>query len=186
MKPVAISALIACALVLSACETTTAIPYQPSTQNVITAQRTLKPNATKVTLGAFTASGGTDKPTCRAAGTLDIAPGKSVESYIREAFQTELFTAGGYDEGAGVSITGNLDTLAVDTFGTGKWTLQVTVKSTAYPQGYTVSTVYPFASSFSAVSACQNATTAFNPAVQELLGKIVASPDFAKLTGAAR
>lgn len=175
------------ALLLSACETTTAIPYQASTQNVISAQRTLKPANSKVTLGAFTSSGkDADKPNCRAAGQLDVAPGKSVEAFIRDAFQTELFMANGYDEAAATSISANVDRVEVNTVGTGAWTIAMTVKSNAYPQGYSVSTTYPFASSFSAVNACKNAVAAFNPAVQELLNKVVSTPDFAKLAGVSK
>jgi hypothetical protein len=170
---------------LAACETTTAIPYQASTQNVISAQRTLKPADTKVTLGAFTSSGkDADKPTCRAMGQLDVAPGKSVEAFIRDAFQSELFMAGAYDETSGTSISGHVDRVDVNSMGTGSWTIAITVKSTKYPEGYSVTTTFPFASSFSAVSACKNAAAAFNPAVQDLLGKVVNHPNFGKLTGA--
>lgn len=172
-------------LALAACETTTAIPYQASTQNVISAQRTLKPSDTKVTLGAFTASGTeADKPTCRAMGQLDVAPGKSIESFVRDAFQTELFMAGAYDERSSTSIAGHVDRVDVNTMGTGSWTITLTVKSTTLPAGYTVSTTFPFASSFSAVSACKNAAAAFNPTVQDVLSKVVNHPNFGKLTGA--
>lgn len=172
-------------LALAACETTTAIPYQASTQNVISAQRTLKPANTKVTLGAFTANGTeAEKPTCRAMGQLDVAPGKSVEAFIRDAFQSELFMAGAYDEASAASISGQVDRVEVNTMGTGSWTLAITVKSTTFPEGYSVTTTFPFASSFSAISACQNAVSAFNPAVQDLLGKVVSHPNFGKLSGA--
>lgn len=180
-----LAAALCAVLAVAACETTTAIPYQASTQNVISAQRTLKPAGTKVTLGAFTASGKeADKPTCRAMGQLDVAPGKSIEAFVRDALQSELFMAQAYDESAGASISGNIDRVDVNSVGTGSWTIAMTVKSTTFPDGYSVSTTYPFASSFSAVSACKNAVAAFNPAVQDLLGKVVSHPSFGKLAGA--
>lgn len=180
-------AVVGSALSLSACETTTAIPYQASTQNVITAQRTLKSEGSKVSLGSFNAGArGVAKPTCRAMGQLDIAPGKTIESFIRDAFQTELFMANGYDENADIQISATVDSVDVNTMGTGSWKIAMTVKSNAYPQGYTVNTDYSFATSFSAVNACQNAVSAFNPAVQDLLGRVVSSSKFPTLTGRSK
>lgn len=184
MKSVAIAAAVTIsALVLAACETTTAIPYQASTQNVITTQTTTRAANTKVTLGAFTAGAGAKKPTCRLAGEVDVAPGKSIEVFIRDAMQTELFMAGAYDPAAPTTVRGNLDKVDLSTVGTGSWTLGLTVTSSADPAGYSVTTTYPFASSFSAAGACKNATAAFNPAVQDLLGKVVSNPRFRTLVG---
>ena len=187
MKSVFVALSLVCAgALLAGCETTSSMPYQASTQNVIGVQNRLKASDAKVRLGLFTAAPGVDKPTCRAAGQLDVAPGKSLEGYIRDALQTELFMAGVYDESKGATISGRVEKVDVNTFGTGSWSLTMSVSSTADAAGYTVSNSYPFASSFSAVSACQNAATAFNPAVQELLGKVVNHPGFSRLAGASQ
>jgi hypothetical protein len=181
---ITVAIVAAAGLLLGACETTTSLPYQVSTQNVITAQSAAKASNAKVTLGAFTAAAGAKKPNCRLMGEVDVAPGKSIEVYIRDALQSELFMAGAYDQASPVTITGRLDEVDVNTVGTGSWTVAMTVTSTADPTGYSVTSTYPFASSFSAAGACKNAAAAFNPAVQELLGKVVSNPGFRKLIGA--
>lgn len=174
--------VVAAGGLLAACESTSSLPYQVSTQNVIAAQRVLTDDGNNVSVGAFTASEEVEKPICRLAGQLDIAPGQEIETFIRDAFESELFMTGAYDPN-GTAITANIDTLAVNTFGTGSWEIAMTVQSEADPVGYQVTSTHTFASSFSAVAACQNAATSFNPAVQNLLSDVVNHPGFAALTG---
>ena len=116
----------------------------------------------------------------RLTGQLDIAPGKTVETFIRDAFEAELFQTGRLDS-AGATINGEIRSMEVNTMGTGSWSFAVRVFSDRMPEGYMVSSSHSFASSFSAVAACQNAATAFNPAVQTLLNDIVTDPRFADL-----
>lgn len=170
----------AAAALLSACETTTSLPYSVSTQNVIQAQSALRGTNGKVSVGVFTAAAGVTEPTCRAMGALDVAPGKDIPTYIRDAFEAELFMAQVHAIEA-PAITGRIDSLEMNSFGTGSWVIAMTVSSTAFPTGYQVTTNFPFATSFSAVMACQNAATAFNPAVQDLLRSVVSHPDFSRL-----
>ena len=59
----------------------------------------------------------------------------------------------------------------------------MSLTSSADPSGYQVTTTFPFSSSFSAVSACKNASAAFGPAVNDLIAKAVANPGFARLAG---
>jgi len=179
-----IVAALGVVLALGACETTTSYPYQPSTQNVMAFQTALAPSNTKVQLGAFTRDPAINTtPNCRLLGPIDVAPGKSMEVYIRDALQTELFQAGVLSSTAGTTINGRIDAVDLGTMGTGSWGITLTLTSTVDPTGYQVSTAFPFSSSFSAVSACKNASAAFGPAVNDLIGKAVANPGFARLTG---
>jgi hypothetical protein len=173
MKQVMIAAaVLAVSGGLAGCETTASYPYQPSTRNVIALQSKAKTTELRKSVAAFDAAPGlVGRPTCRAMGPVDVAPGKSVPQYIAEALQQELFLAGLYDVGA-AKISGTVNEIKLDTVGSGSWTISVTVRSPAYPDGYTVITRYEFSSSWSAASACQNAAAAFSPAVQDLLGKI--------------
>jgi hypothetical protein len=157
--------------------------YTPSTSNILGFQSALKPSATNVRTGDFTAGAGVEIPTCRMAGKLDVTAGKPLEQYVKEAMQAELFQAGVYDTNAGVVINGRLDQLKVNTFGTGSWDLGLQVTSNKDPVGYHVQTTRTFKSSYSAMSACQNATNAFAPTVQDLLGQVVNHAGFAKLVG---
>lgn len=182
MKAIVRAAMFAAAaLALTACETVSSLPYQPSTQNVIAAQSRL--GEANVSVGAFTAAPGVEAPTCRAMGALDVAPGKTIPAFIRDALEAELFMADAIAAGA-PAITGSVDRVDLNSFGTGSWSLAMTVRSPNLPGGYQVSVDYSFATSWSAAMACQNAATAFNPAVQALLGQVVNHPQFARLVGA--
>ena len=106
-----------------------------------------------------------------------------METYIRDAFQAELFQAGVLSATSGASINGRIDAVDLNTMGTGSWNLTLTLTSSSDPTGYQVATTFPFSSSFSAVSACKNASAAFGPAVNDLIAKAVANPGFARLAG---
>ena len=84
----------AAALALAACESTSSLPYQVSTQNVLVAQGALRAADAEASVGTFTAADGVDKPMCRLMGQLDIAPGKDVPTFVRDALESELFQTG--------------------------------------------------------------------------------------------
>ena len=178
-----IGAICALGALLAACDTTSAlVPYQPSTRNVLAAQGALRASEGQVSVGAFTATTDVSPPLCRGLGALDVSPGRSIPDFIQEALQTELFTAGVYDADA-PAITGSVDELEVNTFGTGSWTIALTVRSPSHPTGYQVRTDYAFSTSSFVYAACRNATSAFNPAVQDLLSRVVNHPEFPRLAG---
>jgi len=178
------AALAVAAVAVAGCDTTSPMAgYTPSTTNILGFQSALKPTGTMVRTGDFASGAGVEIPTCRMAGKLDVTAGKALDQYVKEAMQAELFQAGVYDTGAGVVINGRLDELKVNTFGTGSWTLGLQVTSNKDPAGYHVEAVRSFKSSYSAVAACQNATNAFAPTVQDLLGQVVNNAGFARLVG---
>ena len=178
------AAFAAGALLLAGCDTTSPMAgYTPSTNNILGFQSALKPTGTTVKTGDFTAAAGVEIPTCRMAGKLDVSAGKPLDQYVKEAMQAELFQAGVYDANSGVVINGRLDQLKVNTFGTGSWELGLHVTSNKDPVGYHVQTIRTFKTSYTAVAACQNATNAFAPTVQDLLGQVIANPGFGKLVG---
>lgn len=172
------------ALTLCACETTSSRPYTASTENILAFQSALKPSDVKVQVSPFTmASGVSEDLSCRALGALEVAPGKSAREFVEGAMRDELFAAGVYDT-AGKAIKGELVTLDFNSMGTGSWDLGLKLSSDSLPDGYTVETHYRFKTSYSAIKACQNVIDAFTPAVQELIGKAIADPNFKTLTGA--
>lgn len=184
MNKVFLTAALLVVIPLAGCETTTSFPYQPSTQNVMAFQTALRPNGAKVMVGAFTRDEAINTtPNCRMLGPVDVAPGKSMEQYIQDAVQTEMFQAGVVDSAARATITGRIDAVDLNTVGTGSWTIAMTMTSNLDQTGYQVSTTYPFSSSFSAMSACNNAAAAFGPAVNDLISKIIADPGFRRITG---
>jgi hypothetical protein len=183
MKKLATGALLAAVLSsLAACNTTSPVAsYTPATANVLAFQSALKPSNTVVRVGDFTAASDIKAPSCRMVGGLDVTQGKSLEQYMREALQSDLFTAQVYDTNSPIVINGRLDELKVNTFGTGSWTIGMQITSNRDPVGYHVTAVRTFKTSYIAEAACQNATNAFGPTVQDLMGQVVGNAGFAKL-----
>jgi len=182
IKTIAITVIAGTAL-LAGCETTSSRPYKASTDNILAFQDALQESGKTVKIGNFSASEGVDtSPTCRMMGALEVSPGKSPVEFIESALKEELFEAGVYDNASSNAINGNIKEMKFNSFGTGKWTINMNVSSANMPNGYDVSTEYSFKTSYSAIKACQNVVDAFTPAVQDLLSKVVASPDFVKLT----
>lgn len=175
---------VAALLLVAGCDTTSAVsPYVASTPNVLAFQKALKSGGSTVKVADFSAAPEVARPTCRLAGSLDVTSGKPLQDYVKDALQTELFTAQVYDTDAKVAITGRLDEVKVNTFGTGSWTLGLQVTSNIDPAGYHVQITRNFATSYTAVAACRNATSAFAPSVQDLIGAVIANPGFTKLVG---
>ena len=181
-KIVAIIGLIVSGLTLSGCETTSSRPYTASTGNVLKLQSVLTESGDKVALGSFSEDEGIGSLTCRLMGPVDVAPGKSKAEYIKEALQTELFMAQVYDVNADIEIDGKLDSLDFSSVSPANWEFGFTVSSNK-SDGYSVTTKYPFKTSYSAYSACKNVADAFGPAVQQLIKEIVEHPEFTSLIG---
>ncbi len=181
MKTIGLIAFVSMALILSGCETTNSIPYDPSTTNIITIQNTLKKEGKKVSVGNITLAPGIEEsPMCRLNGPVKVAPGKSLPRYIEEAFQEELFMAGVYDSNAETNINGKIEKLSFSSVSPAYWDISMKISSNVFP-GYVVSIHYPFDTSWTAYSACKNVANAFGPAVQSLLKEVVSDPRFSAL-----
>lgn len=175
----------AAVLALGACETTSSRPYTPSTSNILAFQAALKESDAKVQVASFSMTPGvSENMTCRALGSLEVAPGKTAREFIEGAMRDELFASGMYDTASGKVIRGEVTELDFNSMGTGSWDIGLKLSSDELPEGYTIATHYTFKTSYSAIKACQNVIDAFTPAVQELIGKAVADPQFKTLAGA--
>lgn len=171
------------AIILSGCETTNSIPYKASTNNIITIQQKVAKSDSKVRLDTVRFSEGiNDAPLCRLLGPVRVAPGKTIQQYIEDAFREELFLAGIYSPSAPNQIQGTIMDLSFSSVSPAKWNISMTVNSTTSDE-YTVAVEYPFNTSFSAYSACQNVADAFGPAVQQLLSEVVNNQRFIDLIG---
>lgn len=169
-------------ILITGCSTTNSIPYKASTNNIITLQNKLKQTNTKVNLGDFVMAKGVDEePTCRMMGPIKVAPGKTLSTYIKEAFQEELFMAQAYDTSSSTTIEGRIEKIAFSSISPANWEIALHVSSNKSP-GYTTTVKYNFDTSYSAASACKNVADAFGPAVQELLGQVVNNSKFDELT----
>lgn len=171
---------------VAGCDTTSQIaPYTASTPNVVALQGALKPSGAMVKVGDFSGSPWVADQRCRFVGSLDVTSGKTLPDYIRDAMQTELFTAQVYDENSKVVINGRVDEVKQRSWGllSGQWTLGLQVTSNRDPVGYHIEVAREFKTSFFAGPACWNAMNAFAPTVRDLLAAVVKDPRFAKLAG---
>ncbi len=170
-----------CLSMITGCSTTNSVPYKASTSNVITIQQSLGKMGKKVSIGNIIAAKGIDEsPVCRLMGPVNVAPGKTLSQYIKDAFQEELFLAGVYSPNAPSKISGTITSLDFSSVSPANWDITMAVKSNN-SSGYSVSAKYPFNTSFDAYSAYKNVANAFGPAVQTLIKKVVTHPQFNSL-----
>jgi hypothetical protein len=169
--------LSAIVVLASGCSTYSATRYSISTDNVV-ALRSL--NGKTVNVGAFSASTpGQTEIMCRGVGPIKTPDGEPFAEYVRKAMLDELKIANTYSSAAPVTITGNLDAIDFSS-SSGNWNLALTVRS-SNGKSMSVSESYGYTSSFYGETACNQTAQAFMPAVQNLVGKVVRSPEFVAL-----
>jgi hypothetical protein len=159
-------------VLLAGCETYQAPRYGISVDNVM-ALKVLGP--AQVNVGEF-AEPKQFGAGCRAAGPITAADQLSFASYIRKALADELKLAGLYDDNSKTSLTGTVDNLAFSS-SVGSWDIALTVTS-SNGKAVSVKEHYEFPSAFAAVTACKRVSDAFSPAVQNVIQKVVSSPEF--------
>ncbi len=113
---------------------------------------------------------------CRGVGPIKTPDGEPFSGFVRKAFLDELRMANAFSESAPVTLTGNLDAIDFSS-NSGQWNLALTVKS-SNGKVMSVSDAYAYTSSFYGETACNQTAQAFMPAVQNLVGKVVCSPQF--------
>lgn len=119
--------------------------------------------------------------TCRAAGPVNPAPGKTAQQYIEEALKSELYSSGIYSPEANNRIRVQVTALEFSSAGDAHWLLGLHLASNTLPEGYNANIKYPFSASFFADYACRDVAEAFAPAVQQLVRKAVTAPEFEQL-----
>jgi hypothetical protein len=170
------------ALVLVGCETPTTQRYAISPDNN-QAIRAL--NTTGVGVGAFASAASFDA-SCRAFGPMQVADGLTHVEYIRRAFADELKVAGAFAPSSPrITLSGTVNRLEFSStkgLTGGSWTIDLTLTS-SNGKVLDVKEYYEFKSGFGANEACRNTAEAFSRAVQDLVGKALASPAFPGLVG---
>lgn len=162
------------AMLASGCSTYSASRYSISADNVV-ALRSL--NGKTINIGAFSASTpGQTEIMCRGVGPIKTPDGEPFADFVRKALLDEMRIANAYSSSAPVTITGNLDAIDFSS-NSGNWNLALTVRS-SNGKSMSVSENYSYTSSFYGETACNQTAQAFMPAVQNLVGKIVRSPEF--------
>lgn len=169
--------IVVTAVALSACSTYMPQRYGISADNNVALKAI---DAGNINVGAFKGPANFDNH-CRAAGPISPPDNMSFEAYIQKALADELKVAGKFNEKApNVTLSGVLEKLAFSSqtgLTGGTWDLGLRVHSTNGKSTY-VSEHYTFNSGFAADTACKQTAEAYFPAVQNLIGKLVTSPDF--------
>lgn len=172
--------LLVLVVLLSGCSTYVPSRYSISVDNVM-ALRTL--NGKTLNVGAFSSSQpGQNEIMCYTAGLIKTPDGEPFSEFIRKALLDELRMANAFSPTAPVSLTGNLDQIVFEepqSFSpyVSSWKLALTVKS-SNGRAMVVKEDYSYTTSFKVETACYQNAQALIPAVQNLIGKIVLSPDF--------
>jgi hypothetical protein len=164
---------------LAGCSTYAAQRYSIAPTNIV-GLRTFR--GQQVNVGPFTAlKPGRSEITCRAVGPIKTPDGEPFEEFIRKAFIADLSIAEVYSTAAPVTLTGRLD--AID-FSSGMtdaaWDIAMTLSS-SNGKSLLTDNHYSFSENFVGEVACNQTAQALMPAVQDLIGKIIAHPDFADL-----
>ena len=172
--------LVLSVLSLSACSTFTPQRYNISADNNIALKAIGVGN---INVGTFAGPSSFDR-TCRGAGPIAPPDNISFEAYIQKALADELKLAGMFDDKAPkATLSGVVEQLNFSSsrgLTGGEWNIRLRVNS-SNGKSMSVSEHYEFESGFVADTACKQTAEAFLPAVQNIIGKLVKSPEFRSL-----
>lgn len=166
-----------CILTLSACSTFTPQRYNISADNNVALKALGVGN---INVGAFAGPATFDRA-CRGAGPIAPPDNMSFENYIQKALADELKVAGFFDDKTPkTTLTGAVESLSFSSsrgLTGGTWDIALRVNS-SNGKSIFITEHYEFESGFIADTACKQTAEAFLPAVQNLIGKLIKSPEF--------
>ena len=142
-------------------------------------------NAKNISVGNFQNTSNIEN-NCRGIyGALALPDKLSFEGYLQKALQDELKVAGAYgNTEKSIVLTGNIEKLSFSTLtsitGGGSWDIGLRVKSSNGKEVY-VTEHYEYDSSVQAWIACSEAASAYQPAIQNVLGKLFNSKEFKEM-----
>jgi len=168
-------------LALSACSNTPQ-RYSISTDNN-TALKAI--GVGNINVGSFTRTADFSNNCRLLYGHLALPDNMSFEGYIQKGLVEELKVAGMLDDkNSKVTLTGVVEKLEFSTLtgvtGGGHWDIGLRVNSSNGKSTY-VTEHYEFDASIQVWAACAQAASAYTPAVQNVIGKLITSPDFKSL-----
>ncbi len=169
-------------LVLGGCSTYSADRYAISADNVVALRAV---SGTPGQIGDFTSvakdkSGADMKEImCRGVGPITTPDNEPFAQYIKKALVDEMKMAEVYSDSSPVTLSGSLDAIDFSS-NSGHWLITLTLKS-SNGKSMQLNEKYPYKTSFVGETACNQTAQAFMPAVQNLVGKAVRSPEFVGL-----
>lgn len=174
-------------LLLAGCVSMPAPAYQAGIGNT---ERLMRLSMGPVALGPFDAAPGADRPLNVRGSHLQGGSDGSFAAYVREAFATELSTAGRLDANARTRITGTLlhNDLHASTAGGGaRIRMRFRVErdgETAYDRE--IDAEHGWESSFIGAIAIPAAMDSYAGTVQKLIGQLLDDPAFQEAVSAER
>jgi hypothetical protein len=173
-------AVVLTMLSLSACSTYMPQRYSISADNNVVLKTI---GAGNINVGSFKGPEKFDN-SCRAAGPIAPPDNMSFEAYIQKALADELKVAGKFDDKTPkITLSGVVEQLGFSSsrgLTGGSWDIGLRIESSNGKSIY-VSEHYEFNSGFIADTACKQTAEAYYPAVQNVIGKLVKSPEFLAL-----
>ena len=170
-------AAIPAVFLLGACSTYTTPRYSINANTNVTLKAL---GVTNIAVGTFSGPKAFDT-NCRAAGPLAPPDGLSHTAYLKKALEDELKVAGAYTVASpSIVLTGTVNKLEFSSFREltgGSWDVKVTLNS-SNGKSMIATEHYEFESGFAADTACKQTAEAYMPTVQNLIGKVVQSPEF--------
>ena len=141
--------------------------------------------ASEIGVGTFTRTAEFSNNCRLLYGKVSLPYNMTFESYIQQALSDELEVAGMLDEHKPkIILTGDIEKLGFSTLtsllGGGSWDITLRVNS-SNGKSVTISDHYEFDASGQVWAACAQTASAYMPAVQDLIGKLIVSPDFKAL-----
>jgi len=167
-------------LALSACSTFTPQRYNISADNNMALKAI---GVSNINVGTFSGPISFDK-NCRAVGPISPPDNMSFEAYIQKALADELKVAGLFDEKTPkATLSGVIEQLSFSSsrgLTGGEWDISLRINSST-GKSILISEHYEFESGFIADTACKQTAEAYLPAVQNIIGKLIKSPEFKSL-----
>lgn len=166
---------------ISACSTVTVPMYgtSPETNFALREMKLIEP----IAIGQVISLKEPDL-SCRAIGNIKFANNITPAAYIKKGLEDELKMAGAFTSGKEkIVLTGVVNKIEMSSskgMFNGYWLIELNVKSSNGRQ-IVVNEYYEFESGFDAITACNNTSNAFMPAVQNLVGKVFKSTQFKAL-----
>jgi len=167
-------------IVLGACSTYTTPRYSINADTNVGLKSL---GALSIGMGSFSGPASFDNA-CRAGGPLAPPDGMSHTEYLRKAIEDELKVAGAHGAtNPRIVLSGIVNKLEFSStrgLTGGSWDIDLTLSS-SNGKRMSASEHYQFESGFVADTACKQTAEAYMPTVQNLIRKIVQSPDFKAL-----
>lgn len=168
------------AVFISACSTYMPQRYSISADNNVALKAIGVGN---INVGPFKGPSAFDNA-CRGAGPIAPPDNMSFEAYIQKALADELKVAGMFDDKSPkATLSGVVERLSFSSsrgLTGGEWDIALRVNSTTGKSAF-VTEHYEFNSGFVADTACKQTAEAYLPAVQNLIGKLIKTPEFKAL-----